>query len=313
MRLDLLEPFALRHHGLITREAALGVGISERTWYRAVGSGAAELLHPGVARLWGSAPSLPQRALAAVLAAGRGAMASHRTAAALWGIERPDDDPLEVLLSSRSRCVSVDDVVVHRPRDLVDLRPVLRDRVPTSNPMRTLLDLGAVDADAVYPAAVAVLAAGLVSPMALKSALMRHARKGRHGVSAFRDALDRLDTDGLPTDSELETVMRDLLTVSRLPPAIFHARVAGYEVDFLVAGSCVVLECDGWTSHGLDRDQFEYDRLRGADLVAAGYAVVHFTWRQVIDTPGLVVGRIRRAIARWAPHLLVEAGSGQDP
>ncbi len=263
-------------------------------------------LYPNVARMLGAPPTLQQRALAAVWAAGPGALASHRTSAGLWGVDRPEGDPVEVLLSSRRRNVIIAGVIVHRPRDLVDLRPMRRDGVPTTNPLRMLLDLAAVDPEHLYPAAVSVLSLRLASPAALRAALMRHARKGRNGVTAYRSLLDQLAEDGRPEDSELELVMMQLLAERALPPASFHPRVAGYEVDFLVIGSPVVLECDGWVAHGLDRDQFEYDRARGADLVAAGFVVVHFTWRQVTTRPDQVAERIHRAIARWAPHLLAE-------
>lgn len=40
--------------------------------------------------------------------------------------------------------------------------------------------------------------------------------------------------------------------------------VASFEVDFLVCGTRVVIECDGHQVHGLDREQFEFDRIRDA-------------------------------------------------
>ena len=50
---------------------------------------------------------------------------------------------------------------------------------------------------------------------------------------------------------------------------MFHPRIVGYEPDFLVAGSRILIECDGWANHGLLRDAFESDRVRDADLAAA--------------------------------------------
>jgi very-short-patch-repair endonuclease len=88
-----------------------------------------------------------------------------------------------------------------------------------------------------------------------------------------------------------------LLAGHALPPAVFHPRIAGYEVDFLLEGTDVIIECDGWASHGLQRDQFEFDRTRDAELVAAGYRVVHVTWRQVTEAPHGVARRIRAVLA----------------
>ena len=166
MRLEQLDQYAQRHHGLITRAAASKLGVSRASWYHAVASGHLEQLYPNVARLWGSPPTLAQRALAAVWAVGPGALASHRTSASLWGIERPASDPIDVLMSNRKRYSRLAGIVVHRPRDVEDLRPILRHMVPTTNPMRMLLDLGAVDANAVESAMIAVMASKVASPAA---------------------------------------------------------------------------------------------------------------------------------------------------
>jgi very-short-patch-repair endonuclease len=203
-------------------------------------------------------------------------------------------------MPDRARYSRVRGVVVHRPRDLVDLRPVLRSQVPTTNPLRMLVDLGAVDEGAVRAAMIAVMASKVASPTAIRAALLRHARSGRHGVTALRLALEEWIDDELPPDSELEVRMARLIRNHRLPDVQFHAIVEGYEVDFLVVGTRVILECDGWGSHGLDRDQFEFDRIRNAELLAAGYVVVHFTWKRLHEHPARIAQRIRQVLARWA-------------
>ena len=54
----------------------------------------------------------------------------------------------------------------------------------------------------------------------------------------------------------------------------------GYEVDFWIIGSAVIIECDGWSAHGADHDQFEFDRIRDADLLSKGVITLRVTWRQ---------------------------------
>lgn len=309
MDLRTLTAQASKHHGLLRRADAARLGISKSAWYRAIESGLLVPVYPNVARLPGAPETLSQRALAAVWAIGPGTLGSHRTSAALWGLPRPEDDPLEVLLSSRARCVVLPGVVVHRPRDLVDLRPVLRDGVPTTMPVRMLLDLAAVEPGSLVESAFSLLERRTISPNALRAGLMRHARRGRNGITAFRDLLDRLADERMPTDSDLEVHMMALLAAHGLPPARFHPKVAGYEVDFLIENSIIVLECDGWETHGLDRDQFEFDRIREADLIAAGFVVVHFTWRRVTSRPHQVAEQIRASVRQWAPHLLTAAGA----
>lgn len=303
MKLHLLDSFALRHHGLINATAAQAMGISRSTWYRAIASEQVESLYPNVVRLWGSASTLPQRALAAAWAAGDDALTSHRTSAWLWGVERPGDDPIDVILRSRLRHSLPGGVVVHRPRDLLDLRPIFRFQVPTTNPMRMLLDLGAVDPPAVELAMIAVLSSKVASPAAIRATLFRHAKRGRHGITPLRSALEMWLDEELPPDSALEAPMASVVAAYRLPELQFHAIVVGFEVDFLVVGTNIVIECDGWGSHGLDRNQFEFDRVRNAEIVAAGYTIVHITWRQLKNAPEDVAERLRSVIQRWAPHL----------
>lgn len=312
VKLHLLDPFASQHHGLVPRWKSAELGISERSWYRAVDSGVLDLVMPNVARMRGSAPTEEQRILAAVWSVGRDAMSSHRTSARLWGAARPPEDPFDVLLPRRGRAASRDNVIIHRPTDRLDLRPIMRSGIPTTNPMRMLLDLGAVDPDSVHDTLLHVLSTRAASPAAIRGALVRHAKKGRHGVTALRQALERWLEEELPPDSVLEGRMAELRISHALPEMEFHAMLVGYEVDFLITGTRLVIECDGWGSHGLDRDQFEFDRLREADLTGAGYVVIRVTWNQLTKDPAGTARRILANVAQWAPHLLTEPATRRD-
>ncbi len=300
MKLQLLDSFAQRHHGLVNSTAAARVGISRATWYRAIASGQLEQLYPNVVRTWGAAETFEQRALAAAWAAGPDALTSHRTSAALWTVQRPPDEPLDVLLPSRARHSLPGGVVIHRPKDRLDLRPIMRSRVPTTNPMRMLLDLGAVDPDGVSAALLTVLTQRVASPAAIRAALFRHARKGRAGITALRVALEQWLDEELPPDSVLEQAMYNLVLEFDLPPVEFHPMVLGYEIDFRVTGTPVLIECDGWGSHGLDRNQFEFDRIRNSELVGAGYILTHVTWSQLRSDRKATAGRIRTVVDRWS-------------
>jgi very-short-patch-repair endonuclease len=241
---------------------------------------------------------------AAVLAAGDDALASHRSAARLWGVERPVTDPIDIILAKRSGRARLRDVVVHRPRDMRQLRPVWRLGIAATDPLRTLVDLGAVDPFGVDAALLRFVVDGFVTPVSVRSALVRHSQRGRHGVVALREALDRWALDDKPADSDLEALMAEVLITFGLPRAEFHAIVHGYEVDFLIIGSNVVIECDGWSAHGADHDQFEFDRLRDADLLSHGVITHRVTWRQLVRTPRAVAGRVRAILGEWSPDVL---------
>ena len=79
-----LETYADDHHGLITRAVATNHGISRAAWYRAVSDGRLELIGPGVARMPGS-PRTKEQAIAAAVLCVAGSLASHCSAAHLWG------------------------------------------------------------------------------------------------------------------------------------------------------------------------------------------------------------------------------------
>ncbi len=302
MDLLRLRIFADDHHGLITRAAALRLGATNSSWYRSIHGGPLELVHPGVARLPGAPPTRLQTIAAAVLAV-PGALASHRTAAWLWGVPRADDDPIELIVGERTRSPDLEGVIVHRPRDRRDLKPVLRSNIPTTNVLRLLCDLGAVDAPAVVDAVGHVVTSRLASPVALRRAISRHTRRGRHGVPAFRDALANWLIDDKPVDSVLEPAMKRLFETYGLPPFEFHAHIGGFVVDFLIVGTPIVLECDGWEFHAKTRAQQDEDAARDVGLAELGYLSLRFTYHQIVRQPAKQARRIAAVIARWSPDL----------
>ena len=118
---------------------------------------------------------------------------------------------------------------------------------------------------------------------------------------ALRDAIADWSIDHKPADSVLETIMARLIARHGLTPVVFHPIIEGYEVDFRVRDTPVILECDGWRHHGLDRTGFERDRERDAELIAAGWIIVRFTYRAIVSRPAATAQRIRAAVDRWAP------------
>ena len=146
-------------------------------------------------------------------------MASHRSAARLWGIPRRLTIPVEVIITRRTRTPELDGVIVHRPRDLQ--RPHARScraDIPTTNVLRLLCDLGAVDPASVPAAVGHVVTCRLASPVALRSG-HRPPLPGAAATVSRRSAaaLEEWVIDGKPVDSVLETAMRRLFVRHRLP------------------------------------------------------------------------------------------------
>jgi very-short-patch-repair endonuclease len=304
MRTTRLDAFARTHHGLIRCDVAERLGISRAGWYRAHESGLLVEVHPQVSRLPGAPITWHQRVLAAVWGTGPGAMASHRPSARLWGAERSEDELIDVISSSRTRSMYLEGVVVHRPRDRVEVRAVTRGAIPTTPPLRMLVDLGAVDRGGVYPAMQALIVQRIVRPEAVAATIERHSMQGRHGIGALREALARYPLAAEVADSVLETLMASVALRYALPAMEFHPIVEGMEIDFRVLGTNILVECDGRAHHGLGTDGFERDRRRDQQTLGAGYVTVRVTWQQLTRAPAEFVRRMREVIARWAPHLL---------
>ncbi len=296
MRLANFDRYARAHHGIITLEAS---GLSRSAWYRAIRAGAIEQIHPFVARLHGTPDTPEQRIAAALAAVGERAIASHRSASHLWGVPRPADDPVDVIVLGRRRTVALDGVIIHEQTDRRRLTPQNRDGLRCTNILRTLVDLGAVDRAGVHDAVGHALSTDLANLSAIQTTVIEHSRQGRHGVVALREAVADWTIDAKPADSVLEIIMRRLIDRYKLPPVTFHQIIEGHEVDFRVNDTPVILECDGYVSHGLDLPQFEHDRIRDTELTAKGWVVVRFTYRQVVNNPKATAERFRATIEQW--------------
>ena len=64
-----------------------------------------------------------------------------------------------------------------------------------------------------------------------------------------------------------------------------------FELDFALIDHRVDLEVDGWAHHS-SRRAFEADHERDAELAAAGWHVLRFTWHEVTERPSWVAARI---------------------
>src|SRR5262249_18565924 len=93
----------------------------------------------GIYRLCGVEPTWESAALAAVLAAGEGAVLSHRSAGVLWGFldRHRESGPLELIVPGQCRLVGVR---AHRHR-LPPGEATRRLAIPVTTAERTLMDL----------------------------------------------------------------------------------------------------------------------------------------------------------------------------
>jgi very-short-patch-repair endonuclease len=269
-------------HGLFDRTQALSFGISDDMLSDWTSVGRLERLHGGVFRVAGAPATWEQDVMAAVLASG--GVASHRTAARLWGIL--ETDTVEVTVGRNHRCVATG-VVTHRSRDLVPPHVTRRRGIRVTNPMRTLVDLGAVDRWAVDDALERAVIARVCSVLAVERVLDDVARRGRRGAGVLRRVLDDRALGRARPDGLLEARFARLPREHGLPSANFQHRLGSHRVDFAYPDLMVAIEVDGFEVHATPT-ALQADLQRQNALVAAGWAVLRFTWRDVVRRPGHV-------------------------
>jgi very-short-patch-repair endonuclease len=292
---------ARRQYGLVSHDQLIHI-IGRGAIARWLASGRLEPVHLGVYRMAGSPPSPEQGILAAVLAAGDGALASHRAAAWLWRL-LPDrlGAPEPEITVPNPRRPQLAGVIVHRSLDLHAERAAWHRGIPLTNPLLTMVQLGAVvGVEVLHDAAEEGVRRRLFTVAGLEAVHDRIGRPGRNGAGALRRLLDDRALGSAPADGLLEPRMARLLRSHGLPPACFQYPVrsggATYRIDFAYPQVKLAIEVDGYETHSSPR-AMQRDLERQNDLVAAGWTVLRFTWRDVVRRPAEVARRIRQQLA----------------
>lgn len=285
---------AQRQYGLVTRAQLRSLGMTDRQITARLASGLLEPVHRGVLRMPAVARSPEQAVLAACLAAG--AVASHRSAAALWGLRGVERPPIDVTVPGQSGR-RLAGVVVHRSAGLEAHDVIRRLGIPVTTPGRTLLDLGAVAPRLVEAAMEDALFRGLVSEAALRRVLDRAGTHGRNGTAVLRDLLDRREPGRAPTESPLEDELVRLLRRHGLPEPVRQHPVAlgaGREarIDLAYPELRLGIEADGRRWHS-GRADFERDRARANRLAAHGWTMLRFGPDAIRRRGGTVAAEVR--------------------
>lgn len=291
-----LAELAATQHGLVTRAQAEEHALSRIAIRERLRAGRWRALHPGVYVVGGAPDTWHQRMLGACFAAAGLAVASHRAAARLWGLLGEDD--LVELSVLRPKGPKPAGAVWHRSRDLIPAHCTRRAGVPVTNPLRTLVDLGAVvQWWTVEDALDRGLAQRLFSVAAVEWFRHEVARPGRRGCGVLRKVLDERALGSARPDGMLEPRMARLLKSHGLPPAAFQHVVseADARVDFAYPERRLAIEVDGYEIHGTPK-AMAADFERQNRLLSSGWAVLRFTWIQVVRQPTAVATAIRAAL-----------------
>ncbi len=231
------------------------------------------------------------RWLAAVLALGDGAVLSHVSAAALWGIRPSAASLVHVTVPGGAGRHRRTGVVVHRSLTLGPADVDEHDAIAVTSVSRTLLDLAGMLAPSRLERAVEQsLAHRRFDLRAVHRVLAANPR--RPGAAALAEIVARVhDEPSLPR-GELEALMLDLCDALAIERPEVNAAVDAYEVDFLWRTRRLIVETDGLRRHGTP-SAFERDRRRDERLTVLGHRVVRFTHRRIVEQPAAVAATLR--------------------
>ncbi len=252
----------------MTRRQLLAAGLSSVQIVRWCATGRLIRVYNAVYAV-GHVPIYPlNRAAAAVLACGPGALLSHGSAVAAWGWRTNWPATPEVTTTQDRRPSGI---LVHRSATLTRADRTRQRGIAITSPARTVLDN-----------APRLTHAGLMR-------LYNEARRAGHLCNdALRELLNRLPhvpgarrlnaliTDDNPTASHLEDAFQEFVKRYGLPRPQTNVTVAGYQVDVCYPDQRLIVELDSWRFHG-DRAAFEADRARDSATTAAGFRTVRVT------------------------------------
>jgi very-short-patch-repair endonuclease len=287
-----------RQHGVASLAQLAALGLAAGAVRYRVRVGRLYRIHRGVFAL---SPQLSKRGrwMAAVLACGQGAVLSHRSAADLWGLRANSRAAIDVTVA-RQRGRRRRGIDVHRADTLVPADITVRDGIPCTTVARTLLDLAeVVNRRQLKAACRQAEVLGLFDLRAIDELLER--AHGRRGAKPLRTVVAKLAPEPAFTRSDLELRFLALCKRATLPRPQVNRWVelpdGGDEVDFTWPERKLAVETDGWETHRT-RSAFEEDRRRDQRFALAGWRVIRFTWRQILDDPGEVEAVLHRLLGQ---------------
>jgi very-short-patch-repair endonuclease/predicted transcriptional regulator of viral defense system len=304
---ERIEAVAARQRSLFTRQQAAATGFNQEQVEHRLRTGRWLERHHLVYALVGAPDDDRTRLLAAVLAAQPRAHASHRSAAAIYGLPGFEiARPPHVTVADhweRDRTPAV----LHRTMFLPRHHQRVVDGIPCTSLARTLFDLCGTERYGRAARAVDnALARKWVTIPALWNVLAETAARGRAGSRVLRALLRERSLAYVPPASELERRFCELAQRHGLPAPRRQVDVGDSDrwigrVDFLF-GTRLVVEVDGEEHHVSQLDR-EADAARDQALDASGRAVLRFTWWDVTRRPARVADAVRLHLPAAEPSI----------
>ncbi|HEU5252308.1 MAG TPA: hypothetical protein VFU16_03150 [Solirubrobacterales bacterium] len=221
-------------------------------------------------------------------------MASHASAAYLWGLYRYAPERIDVTAPIRRRAKRA--FVVHFSSILASEDRGEREGIPVTSVARTLMDL-AIRAtperlDRLLERAEEL---GLLDLHQLEDVLDRAG--GHRGRGRLRRALVLYQPDPAFTRSRFEKRFRDLARAFGIPDPSMNFNAHGYELDAYWPELRFAVELDLFETHG-SRAAFERDRLRQEELKLLGIEMIRVTRPRLDREPDTVMRNLATLLER---------------
>lgn len=283
-------------YGLFSRRQARAAGHSEQDITRRLRRGEWATVGRGLLRVVDRPDQEGDELLRSVLRVGPSAVASHLSAAAVWGWELLHDprEPAVTVPRDRSRTSSPGVTLFRRTLSEDEISRV--GVLPLTCPARTAVDIAAdLPQIAAVVAVDSALRSGQVRLDEVRRELLR--RRGMHLYSAARAVLDLADP---ASGSVWESVARLLFLAAGLPGPVpqFEVVTEGVlaaRVDFAWPWARLVVEIDGFAWHS-STAALAGDHTRQNRLELDGWTVLRYTADQVRDEPDRVTAEVRQAL-----------------
>ena len=268
-------------HGVVARAQLLVRGFTAREIDRRQAAGRLHAVHRGVYAVGHRVLTVEGRWMAAVLAAGRGAVLSHASAAMAWDLRRTSSGLIQVTVPGDAGRKRRPGLKLHRSRTLTRDQTTTLRGIPITTPARTIIDLARTLKDRPLEHLIDLAdQRGLIDFNDLRAA----------NSASLQAVLETYDP--APTRSEMEERFLRLCDNHGIPRPQTNTRIEGVEVDFVWHDRRLVVEVDGYAYHRAP-SAFEADRERDVILSVAGWRVLRFTWRQITRRASWVAAAIR--------------------
>jgi len=294
---ELIE-YARAHGGIVTAREALALGMSSTTLARRLEAGVLVRIKRGLFRLAGTEEEHDSTLEAACRHLD--AVVSHESAGRLHRFDGLAWINPTVTVPHR-HTKHFEGVHVHQSTDLSDDHLLWIRGLRVTNPERTIIDLAATLSEARIDWVLdRALSGGSVGLENLADLFASLARRGKPGTTVMRRLLEKRGQDYLPPDTVLEQRLLSVIESGGLPRPTpqftppWLAPTAG-RVDLAYPEHKLIIEGDSRKWHLL-MESFETDRQRDNQAQLAGWRILRFTWRQIMDEPEMIIASVTAAL-----------------